>query len=283
MSVNRGRTLINLLIPSSYTEESPDPRIKTYKVGQIARVASIFRVDTITIYRTKGFDDSKFISTILRYAETPQYLRKQLFPMQDALRFSGVIPPLRTPHHAVSDVLKEEEYREGIVTRVGSDQSVWVDIGLDSPIPLVPDKDTETQKTFKKGERISVRIFSRRPIQVKLVNRSEIPLYWGYNVVIKKSLHEALTDTEGLRIATSRFGEALDEELLSDIKSKVRDKVSIVFGAPSTGVEQFLADEGHNIQDHSDYVVNSVPNQGTSTVRTEEAVYITLGLLNLIW
>jgi hypothetical protein len=280
MSVNRGKTLINLLIPSSLTEESPDPRIKTYKVGQIARAASIFRVDEILIYKTKGLDDSKFISNVLRYAETPQYLRKKVFPMQDDLRFCGVIPPLRTPHHAVTDLKQDStmEYREGIVTKVGSDQRVWVDVGSDSPIPLEP-----PHRPLKTGERMTVRIFSRRPVKVQLVEKKDVPHYWGYDVRIINSLHDALKDTEGLRIATSRLGRAIDFEMLSDIKNKTRDKVTIAFGSPSKGLEQILHDEGHNIQDHSDYVVNSIPSQGASTVRTEEAVYITLGLLNLLW
>ena len=110
MSVNRGRTLVSLLIPSSYTEESPDPRIKTYKVGQTARAAAIFRVDEIVIYRTSGPDDTKFISTILRYAETPQYLRKALFPMQDALRY-------RRGNSAIADTITYGLTRIGIPRR----------------------------------------------------------------------------------------------------------------------------------------------------------------------
>ncbi|OPY27668.1 MAG: hypothetical protein A4E28_01937 [Methanocella sp. PtaU1.Bin125] len=277
MSVNRGKTLVSLLIPSSYTEESPDPRIKTYKVGQIARAAAIFRVDEIVIYHTKGHDDTRFISTVLRYAETPQYLRKALFPMQDALRFAGVIPPLRIPSHTVTD---ESEYREGIVTNVGSDQSVWVDAGIGSPIPLeMPGRD------LKKGERISVRICSRRPTKVQIVNKKDIPSYWGYEVRAKSSLHEALTEADGLRIATAARGQVLDTALLSEIgeNAKQRDKVSVAFGSPSKGLDVILLDEGHKLEDHSSYVVNAVPGQGASTVRTEEAVFVTLGLLNLVW
>jgi len=277
MSVNRGKTLVSLLIPSSYTEESPDPRIKTYKVGQIARAAAIFRVDDIVIYHTKGHDDTRFISTVLRYAETPQYLRKALFPMQDALRFAGVIPPLRIPSHTVTD---ESEYREGIVTSVGSDRSVWVDVGSDSPIPL------ETPgRALKKGERISVRICSRRPTKVQIVNKKDIPSYWGYEVRAKSSLHDALTEADGLRIATSAKGRVLDLNTLSEIgaSAKQRDKVSVAFGSPSKGLDVILLDEGHKLEDHSSYVVNAVPGQGASTVRTEEAVFITLGLLNLVW
>lgn len=273
MSVDNGRTLISLLIPSSITEESFDARIKTYKIGQVARAASIFRADEIVVYKTKGLDDSKFISTVLRYAETPQYLRKELFPMQDALRNIGVIPPLKIPSHTVTE---DEEYREGIVTKVGTDRNVWVDVGFDSPVML---KDA---KNVRIGQRVTVRIYLRRPITVQLVNKSDVPSYWGYDVRVVNTLHEAL-DTDGLRIATSRLGETLNVGLLSEIKSSIRDKVSIAFGSPSTGLESLLEDEGHKLADHSDYVVNSVPHQGTATVRSEEAIYITLGILNLIW
>ncbi|MDI6896108.1 putative RNA uridine N3 methyltransferase [Methanocella conradii] len=271
MSVNRGRTLLSLLIPASLTEETADPRIKTYKVGQVARAASIFRVDEIVVYKTPKRDDSRFISTVLRYAETPQYLRKEIFPMQGALRHIGVIPPLRIPSHTVKE---EEEYREGIVTKVGTDGNAWVDVGSDSPA-MLPDAKVE------KGQRVTVRIYSRRPLTVELVKRSDVPLYWGYEVRIADTLHDAL-ETDGLRIATSRLGHPLACEMLSEIKSKIRDKVSVAFGSPSKGLEQLLHDEGHKLEDHSDCVVNSIPNQGTATVRAEEAIYVTLGLLNLI-
>jgi hypothetical protein len=272
MSVNNGRTLLSLLIPASLTEESPDLRIKTYKVGQVARAASIFRVDNIVIYKTPERDDSKFISTVLRYAETPQYLRKEIFPMQDDLRHIGVIPPLRTPSHTVAE---DEEYREGIVTKVGTDGNAWVDVGSDSPAML-------RDSNVRKGQRVTVRIYSRRPLTVKLVERSDVPHYWGYDVRILDTLHDAM-ETEGLRIATSRLGKPLTCEMLSEIGSKARDKVTIAFGSPSKGLEELLHDEGHRLEDHSDCVVNSIPNQGTATVRTEEAIYITLGLLNTVW
>jgi predicted SPOUT superfamily RNA methylase MTH1 len=269
MSVNRGRTLLSLLIPASLTEETADPRIRAYKVGQVARAASIFRVDEIVIYRTLKRDDSRFISTVLRYAETPQYLRKEIFPMQGALRYAGVIPPLRIPSHT-----GEEEYREGIVTKVGTDGNAWVDVGSDSPAML---RDAGVEK----GQRVTVRIYSRRPLTVELVKRSDVPLYWGYEVRIADTLHDAL-DTDGLRIAASRLGQPMTCEALSEIKGKIRDKVSVAFGSPSKGLERLLHDEGHKLEDHSDCVVNSIPGQGTETVRAEEAIYITLGLLNLV-
>ena len=193
--------------------------------------------------------------------------------MQDALRNVGVIPPLKIPSHTVTE---DEEYREGIVTKVGTDGNAWVDVGSDSPA-MLPDATG-----VRRGQRVTVRIYSRRPLTVELVKRSDVPHYWGYDVRIANTLHDAL-ETDGLRIATSRMGKPLTCDVLSEIQSKVRDKVSIAFGSPSKGLEQLLHDEGHKLEDHSDYVVNSIPRQGTATVRTEEAIYVTLGLLNIMW
>lgn len=88
----------HVFIPDSLLEETDDPKIRTYKVGQVARACSIFGVEHIWIYRAGG-RDGKFIKTVLEYAETPQYLRKRLFPLMPELKYVGVIPPLRTPHH----------------------------------------------------------------------------------------------------------------------------------------------------------------------------------------
>ena len=66
-----GRCERAILIPSSLTMESRDTRVNTLKVGQIARAAAVFRVSRIVIYRDQEYNDSQFISMILRYMETP--------------------------------------------------------------------------------------------------------------------------------------------------------------------------------------------------------------------
>ncbi len=71
---------IQLAIPSSLTIETADQKIKTYKVGQIARAAAIFKVNRIAIFRDAAHDDSRFIAAILQYMEAPQYLSKAAFP-----------------------------------------------------------------------------------------------------------------------------------------------------------------------------------------------------------
>ena len=66
----------------------------------------------------------------MEYCETPQYLRKALFPKSNALRCAGIMNPLETKHH-----LKSNEwfaYRDGVVIKrpVKDLKGSWVNIGL---------------------------------------------------------------------------------------------------------------------------------------------------------
>jgi predicted SPOUT superfamily RNA methylase MTH1 len=45
---------------------------------------------------------------------------------------------------------------------------------------------------------------------------------------------------------------------------------------------EIARDEGANLNDVVDFVVNTLPEQGTETVRTEEAVFASLSILN-VW
>jgi predicted SPOUT superfamily RNA methylase MTH1 len=42
-----------------------------------------------------------------------------------------------------------------------------------------------------------------------------------------------------------------------------------------------VLDEGLNLADIADFTINMVPNQGTVTVRTEEALLASLAILNM--
>ncbi len=265
---------LSILIPSSLTSESKDQRIKTYKVGQIARLASIFRVDRIVIYKDPEYDDSKFIDLVLRYAETPQYMRKQLFPLRDELKYVGVIPPLRTPHHPLQ-APNIGEFREGIVTKVGPGENAWVDIGVKSPVPLY------TDKIVNRGERVTVKIFSRRPLKVKLVDKRRIPIYWGYLTQVLDTLGKALKEQSKV-IATSRHGEVLSIKMLSRLEEAMQGEISIAFGSPNKGLDSILKEEGLLLSNLSDYIINTIPHQGTDTIRIEEAISTTLAMLNII-
>ncbi len=304
---------LSILLPSSFLIDARDLRSKTLKIGQIARAASVFCVDRIVIYRDPDLDEADFIEKILLYAETPQYLRKRLFPLTDDLRYAGAIPPLRTPHHPVDGASKASvegveaaksggggagtrvgEIRAGVVVRVHETGS-WVDIGLERSAFLdVP---------LHRNERVNVMITSDTPLKAVPVSRDEIAGYWGYSVTkadrLSSALTDALTDASAgvltgvpidtltdapagkLLIATSRYGEPIDIDLLMKVEAECGTKdVLIAFGSPHKGIFEFMRDEGAPIS-RFDYVINSVPGQGTETIRVEEAVVATLAILNM--
>ena len=273
-----GRCERAILIPSSLTMESRDTRVNTLKVGQIARAAAVFRVSRIVIYRDQEYNDSRFISMILRYMETPQYLRKLLIPRKEELRHVGMLPPLRTSHHPInskSESLKIGEFRVGaVVESVGSDGGVWVEIGVDRPIPL------RTNGVYEMGQRLSVRIFSRKPLAAEPVDQKDIPLYWGYETEAAESLDKALQPRqESLVILTSRWGRPVSLPVLQELAQTGRKRdLAVVFGSPTRGVDAFLSAKAIGRYE----MINTIPHQGTETVRLEEAVFSSLALLNLM-
>ena len=255
-----GKMAWHVFIPDSLLEESDDPKIRTYKVGQIARACAIFGVEHVWIYRAGG-KEGKLIKTILEYAETPQYLRKRLFPLMPELKYVGVIPPLRTPHHKLKGKPRVGEIREGFAFRKG--RRTYADIGLDD-LAMV-EGDVEGRATF--------RIVSVRPLRVIPAKPEE---YWGYRVhLTRKSLAKTLKKARlDLVIATSRKGRDIREVKLPPLEGEV----GFVFGSPRKGVMELLGEEDYDF----DLILNTIPNQRTATVRTEEAVLATLAVFNLI-
>jgi predicted SPOUT superfamily RNA methylase MTH1 len=250
----------HVFIPDSLLEETDDPKIRTYKVGQVARACSIFGVEHIWIYRAGG-RDGKFIKTVLEYAETPQYLRKRLFPLMPELRYVGVIPPLRTPHHKLKGKPKVGEIREGFAFRRG--RRVYADIGLDEL--AIVGGNIKGRATFK--------IVSTKPLRVVPTKPEE---YWGYRVhLTRKSLAKTLKKAGlDLVIATSRKGRDIREVEIPPLEGEV----GFVFGSPRKGVMELLGEEKFEFH----LILNTVPNQRTETVRTEEALLATLAIFNLI-
>jgi predicted SPOUT superfamily RNA methylase MTH1 len=84
-----------------------------------------------------------------------------------------------------------------------------------------------------------------------------------------------------LRIGTSRYGTPV-EEFWSEISKSLNnvESVLIVFGSPRRGLQEILSQEGKKPMDLFHFFVNTVPSQQVATVRTEEALFITLGMLN---
>jgi predicted SPOUT superfamily RNA methylase MTH1 len=275
---------LSIAIPASVISDTPHLREKTSKIGLIARAAAIFRVNKIIVYpdstRTNQTRDLNFIAKLLNYIETPQYLRKSLYKIEPDLQYAGILPPLRTPHHPTSGKnrdLKVGEYREGIVLNQ-SKEGLTVDIGVQSMALL-------RERQFSVGERLTVQVIrSGDRVEVQAVNRDDVSSYWGFRVKVEDESFGHMLQTEqfDLVISTARIADRF-----IDVADKIANRwntagrVLVAFGAPSRGLHEIVRDEGLRIEDLSDFVVNTIPEQGTATVRTEEALLASLAIFNV--
>ncbi len=221
--------------------------------------------------------ETQLVTTLLQYAATPQYLRRKLFPLNPTLQYAGIIPPLRTPNHQLNSKIEDlppESYREGIILSV-SNQECSVDVGLPKPLNI-------RKQDAKPGERIVLRVTKTNAIHAQAVPDSQIPQYFGLRTSTQtESLKQSLEGDYDLRIATSRLGTPVNQ--LSEQLSKGMTnskKALILFGPPSEGLNQIATREGFNLDEKVNFTLNTVPDQGTATVRTEEALSATLALLN---
>ena len=84
-----------------------------------------------------------------------------------------------------------------------------------------------------------------------------------------------------LKIGTSRYGVQI-QEVWTKISDSLGDAGSILlaFGSSKIGLKEILAQENRSPGDVFNFFVNTVPHQNVATVRTEEAVFISLGILN---
>lgn len=278
------RKKICVAVPASVVSDIPHLREKTSKIGLIGRAVAIFRVSEIIVYpdnlKVNQKAEMSLIALLLSYMETPQYLRKRLFRLRPQLRYAGILPPLRTPHHPLNRRIKNlkiGEYREG-VTLPRTGEGTLIDIGVEEPA-LIPNKQ------FPINQRVTIRITNiGKHVEVTLAQHDEIPSYWGYSVTVERNSIGKFTKTGGfdLVIATSKYGApfASVAEQIAE-KWKRTDNILVAFGAPTRGLYEIVKNEGLNLDDISDFVVNAVPMQGTETIRTEEAIIASFAIFNV--
>ena len=278
----RVRKRFSVAIPGSVVSDTPHLREKTAKLGAIARACSIFGVTEIILYpddahRDQGAD-LQFCSDILTYIETPQYLRRRLFKLSPTLRFTGILPPLQIPSHNVPSSMpdvKVGDFREGVVVARGG-SNVGVDAGLTETV--------KCQGNYGIGERVTLQFINLgKELRGEIVDASKISIYWGYRVTRSKFKLASTIERERfeLKIGTSRYGTPV-EEVWSEISKSLNsvESVLVAFGSPRMGLTDILSQEGKNPNGLFHFLVNTVSAQQVATVRTEEALFITLAILN---
>ena len=262
-----------IAIPDSSLTDEKTLENKTRKIATIARASGIFKVNEIIIYKDgkENEQDSKLLLTILRYLATPQYFRRKMFQKSNLLKFAGVLPPLKTPNQTTpsdSNEIKIGDYREGLI--LGVKGKKFIDVGIKELIHYTGKQNI--------GKKIIVTIKSTQPnFTVKEVSKEEIPYYWCYNVRQSGNLFNVLTNWNGIKILTSRKAKNLNQSTVEEIK-KSNDTVLIVFGSTKKGIHDILGNKISSLMNAK--IANFFPNQGTETIRLEEAILGCLAILN---
>ncbi|CAF97123.1 unnamed protein product [Tetraodon nigroviridis] len=294
---HRGRgPTVSVAVPGSVLDNAQSPELRSYLAGQIARACVVFCVDEIVVFDEDGEDlksvEGEFkgvgkkgnaciqLARILQYLECPQYLRKWFFPKHQDLQYAGLLNPLDSPHHMRTD--DECEYREGVVldrpTKAG--QGSLVNCGMR--------KDVRIDKQLQAGLRVTVRLgpthspenkHCKGVVVAPHVPRTEGGLYWGYSVRLASCLSAVFTESQfkdgyDVTIGTSERGTNLDQTAVPPFKHLL-----VVFGGLQ-GLEASVdADPNLDVTDPSvlfDLYLNTCPGQGSRTIRTEEAILVSM-------
>lgn len=296
---------VSIAVPSSILENAQSAELRTYLAGQIARAACVFCVDEVIVYddigdklntkksKLEDVDGVKVarkscvqLARILQYLECPQYLRKHFFPIHKDLEFAGLLNPLDAPHHLRQS--NDFKFREGITMnkKVKPGRGSQVNVGLL--------QDVSTDKLLNPGIRVTVRMLQTaegsKKFKGKIVSlttpRAETGVYWGYTVRIANSLSQIFTqspykDGYDLTIGTSDRGMSIDQLPNKELNY---NHALIVFGGLN-GIEGALeSDEQLQVDDASllfNHYINVLPNQGSRTIRTEEAIIVALSGLRI--
>ena len=282
-----------MLIPSSIVDNAQSKELRTYLIGEIARTLGIFKVSEVIIFHDKLKDNSKdyinyFIKN-LQYLETPQYLRKTLFPMSEDLKLSGLMNPLESQHHLRKD--EWSPYREGcVLERPVNGEYSWVNIGLN--------KDCKINQKLPPRTRVTVKL-NETHFDPKLkyytgtvVSMSEPFIkngtYWGYVVRVCETYNDIFNDSiykEGYDfiIGTSDKGENYRN---ANYEKKKDFKHCLIIIGGISGIEGMMIDDEHNqinskdnVGKNFDLYLNTCMNQGLRTIRTEEAILISLAVI----
>ncbi len=255
-----------IAIPSTFTSVEKNRMLRAYLIGQLARFLGMFHVTHIFVYYDKDpyFDShglGRYIVKTLKYAVTPPWLKKLVFPLEETDRYFGVIPPLQIKSH-----ISPGTTEWGAVTheRILVSKHVNKKISVNKLVRLGYGKRLPQLVAIKDGKLISPE---------KLTREEYIgfwPVYFNKSLssllkILKKKFNPYI-------IGTSRKGKSL-----SDLNINNRD-ICVVFGSHHRGIYEM---PGFKERDY-DVIVNVLERQGTKTIRTEEAVPLSLEALSVL-
>ncbi|KAA8584404.1 hypothetical protein FQN60_008189 [Etheostoma spectabile] len=264
---------VSVALPGSVLDNAQSTELRTYLAGQIARACVVFCVDEIVVFDEQG-EDVKSVEGEFKGVGKKGHACIQLARILQYLEC--LLNPLDSPHHMRID--DESEYREGIVLDRPIKQ------GKGSLVNCGMRKDVRIDKQLQSGLRVTVKLSKTQSSESKICKgavvaphlpRTEAGLYWGYSVRLASCLSAVFTESpyeEGydLTIGTSERGSSVDQTTLH---------LLVVFGGLQ-GLEASVdTDQNLEVTDPSvlfDLYLNTCPNQGSRTIRTEEAILVSM-------
>lgn len=270
---------IKVHVPASILSVEHGIVKKTFVLGLIARALAIFRVDRISIYKDPDSRGRDIIlaKKVLEYIAIPPYLRKRIFKIDRDLKAVGILPPLATASHPLEEDVLREHTRPALVLNV-SPLSICIDPGLGGEICINRAKGLHV----KKGDMVYVRTLAGGIISSVVDPIEAKKIYWGYSVETYRSMRESILSSDGdLYIVSTKKG-SHNIEKLSERVGTVRRGIDVIFGSPDKDPDEIAMEEGWDLEAIDHYKLNSAPLQGVRSIRTYEAIYITLAILNSI-
>ncbi|XVF28905.1 hypothetical protein REPUB_Repub15cG0073000 [Reevesia pubescens] len=230
---------VSIAIAGSIIDNAQSLELATRLAGQIARAATIFRID------------------------------------------EGMLPPLDAPHH-----LRKHEwspYREGVTLkqRATSTVGTMVDVGLDKNIVVDQVLEPGIRVTVAMGTNQNLDSDEPRQVVSSSKPREKTGKYWGYEVRYASDISSIFMDCSykggyDHLIGTSEHGLVVNS---SQLTLPTFRHLLIAFGGLS-GLEKSVEEDhklkGKNVRDIFDMYLNTCSHQGSRTIRTEEALFISL-------
>lgn len=296
-SLKKKYQTLSIAVAASCIENAQNLQLASILAGQIARAAAVFNVDEVVVFDDVSTAHSSNISPaaalfarVLQFMETPQYLKKALIPMHPDLKFAGVLPPMDAPHH-----LRATEwgsFREGTIRLSSKEAGSFVDVGLELDAHIEQCVQPNIRVTLRMGEKPNIICIENRQVYKAELSTPTTPkeengLYWGYITRIAHSLEAVIHGCPfpggeyDLKLGTSEHGERTPIAKLEFPKYK---HCLIAFGGPqgleaALKTDAILSGRHESPAELTDRYLNTCFDQGSRTIRTEEAVLISLAFL----
>ena len=272
---------LSLILPTSNLSVYPTIREKTGFVARVARASAVFKVSNIIVLGDSDSEDLNLFVAVLNYLLVPPYLRKRLVPLVRELRYAGALPPLNIPtHNPKNEKPRVNEIREGIV-RVAFGKKGKAFFGYKRNCFI-----TSERELFP-GERVLIKIISVDPLKCVEEDPSETEIYVGYRVIQADfhNLHHVLRRLcgQGVKILTSKAGKIFTYKEARNLLKEVRlsECLTLFFGNPEKDFDEIVPKEVLESLEVT-HTYNFIKGQGVYSVRTDEALFSVLSILNFI-